>query len=147
MRLRGFAVVALLTLTVATIGAAPAQANPTLAFRSAYANSPGSDYGSNSSLNAEYIVVKNSGTTARTLTGYTIRDKAGHVYKFPTFSLKAGASVYLHTGSGTNTTTHLYWRSHWYIWNNNGDTAFLRNSSGTLKDTCTWDQVGSYTIC
>jgi hypothetical protein len=148
MRLRHLALVAILTLTTAISGAAPAQAtNPTLHFRSAYVNSPGYDRGSSTSLLAEYIVVQNSGTTARTLTSYTIRDKAGHIYNFPTFTLKAGASVYLHTGSGINTPTHLYWGSSWYIWNNKGDTAYLRNTAGTLMDSCTWDAVSSYAIC
>jgi Lamin Tail Domain len=147
MRIRHLALVAILTLTAVLTGACPAQANPTLHFSKAYVNSPGSDTGSNTSLNAEYIVVKNSGTTAWTLTGYTIRDKAGHVYKFPTFKLNAGASVYVHTGSGTNTTSHLYWRSSWYIWNNTGDTAYLRNTVGTLKDSCTWGSVSSYVTC
>ena len=42
-------------------------------------NSPGTDTGSNKSLNAEYIVVKNYTKSARSLTGWTIRDPKGHV--------------------------------------------------------------------
>ncbi|MFE9691992.1 hypothetical protein [Micromonospora sp. NPDC005806] len=34
-----------------------------------------------------------------------------------------------------------------YIWNNTGDTAYLRNSAGTSIDTCSWGSSGSYTYC
>jgi len=129
--------------------AGPASAtNPTLHFSKAYVNSPGSDNRSNTSLNAEYVVVSNSSSTASyKLTGYTIRDRSSHIYKFPTFTLKPRASVVLHTGHGTNTSTNLYWNSGNYIWNNTGDTAYLRNTAGTLKDSCSWGTVSSYVYC
>ena len=132
----GAAVLAALSLAVAS----PAEAaNPTLHFSQAYFDSPGSDTGSNTSLNAEWVRVKNSSSTATyTLTSWTIRDASAHVYKFPTFHLKPGASVTLHTGKGTNTGSNLYWGRSGYIWNNTGDTATLKNSSGTTKDTCSW---------
>jgi len=46
-------------------------------------DSPGSDTGSNYSLNGEYVVIKNTTGTARSLTGWTLRDKTGYTYKFP----------------------------------------------------------------
>ena len=148
MQMRRLAVAAVLTLASMTAASIPAQAaTPKLHFTKAYANSPGSDNRSNSSLNAEYLVLKNSGTTTWTLTRYTIRDKARHVYTFPTFKLKAGASVTLHTGRGTNTSSHLYWESRAYIWNNDGDTATLKNTVGTTKDTCSWRPLNSYVLC
>lgn len=64
----------------------------------AYYNSPGSDTGNDSSLNAEYVTIKNTSSTTRSLTGYTVRDVAGHTYTFGTFSLGAGNSVRIHTG-------------------------------------------------
>lgn len=122
--------------------------NPTLHFSKVYVNSPGTDTGTNSSLNAEYAVISNSSyTTVYTLTGYTISDKSGHVFKFPTFKLNARASVRVHTGTGVNTSTNLYWRSKAYIWTNTGDTAYLKNTAGTLKDSCTWGSVASYVTC
>jgi Lamin Tail Domain len=149
MRLRRLAIVAVLAAAALAAATNPSQATtPKLHFSKAYVNSPGSDTGTNTSLNAEYIKVTNSSTTSTyTLTGYTIRDKSAHVYKFPTFKLKPGASVNLHTGSGTNTTTNLYWKSKAYIWNNSGDSAYLRNSAGTAKDSCTWKTVASYVAC
>lgn len=105
-------------------------------------DSPGSDTGSNSSLNAEYVTIKNTSTVKRSLTGYTIKDAANHTYKFGTFSLGAGKSVRIHTGTGTNTSTDRYWGSGAYIWNNTGDKAYLRNASSTLRDTCSWGSGG-----
>jgi hypothetical protein len=149
MRLRLLAAAMAVSVAAVMLGAAPAQAaNPTLHFSKAYVNSPGSDTGSNTSLNAEYVVLNNSSyTTSYTLTGYTISDRAGHVYKFRTFVLKPRASVTVHTGSGTNTSTNLYWGSRAYIWNNTGDTAYLKNSAGTLRDSCSWGTVSSYVYC
>jgi hypothetical protein len=33
------------------------------------------------------------------------------------------------------------------VWNNTGDTAYVRNPSGTLIDSCSWGGSGSYTYC
>ncbi len=56
-------------------------------FRLIQYNSPGTDTGSNSSLNAEFVTLKNTGTTSRDLTGWTVEDLAGHVYTFGRFTL------------------------------------------------------------
>jgi hypothetical protein len=123
----------------ATLVASPAEANPTLHFSTAVPNSQGSDTGSNTSLNGEWVRIKNSSsTTTYNLTGWTIRDRTGYVYKFPTYALHPGESVTLHTGKGTSTHANRYWGRTWYVWNNGGDTAYLRNSAGTQKDYCSW---------
>ncbi len=102
-------------------------------------NSPGSDHGSNSSLNAEWVELRNSSGHPITLTHWTLRDKAGHVYKFKnTFKLKAHKTVKIHTGSGSDTSANRYWGSGWYIWNNDGDTATLKSASGSLKSRCAY---------
>ena len=110
-------------------------------------DSPGSDRGSNSSLNAEWIRIKNTGSSAKALTGWTIRDVASHVYRLGTLRLAAGASMTVHTGSGSNSASHRYWESGWYIWNNDGDTARLKNRSGTTVDSCSYSGSGSTTAC
>jgi hypothetical protein len=112
-----------------------------------YFDSPGTDTGSNSSLNAESIRLKNTGSTGRYLTGWTIRDASGHVYRFGTYRLRAGYTVTVHTGSGTNTRLNRYWRSDWYIWNNDGDTAKLKNRAGTLIDRCSYSGAGDWVNC
>ena len=105
-------------------------------------NPPGADLATNASRNGEYVAIKNLGTAARSLTGWTVRDAAGHVYKFGTFTLGVGKSVVLRTGKGTNTSTTRYWGSDHYIWNNAGDKAYLRTAAGTGMDYCAWASSG-----
>jgi hypothetical protein len=112
-----------------------------------YFDSPGSDTGSNTSLNAEYVTIKNTSSTARSLTGWTLRDRTGYTYKFPTFTLKAGEKVTVHTGKGTATQYHRYSGFTNYVWNNTGDTAYLRTSGGTLVHSCSWTSSGSSKYC
>jgi hypothetical protein len=100
-------------------------------------DSPGTHTGSNAKLNAEYVTIKNTSTSTLSLTGYTVHDAAGHSYTFGTFHLRAGKTVYLHTGTGTDTWKHRYMNRGWYVWNNNGDIAHLHNALGTLRDACT----------
>ncbi len=103
------AVTGCVLLTILAV-AAPAQAAPAIQIRKVYYDSPGPDYGTNKSLNAEYIVIKNTSSKAKSLKGWTIRDPAHHVYTFGSYTLGAGKSVTLHTGKGTNTNTHRYHR-------------------------------------
>lgn len=56
-------------------------------------DSPGSDTGSNTSLNAEYAKVVNNTSSPVSLTGWTLRDAGRHVYTFPKFSLASGSYV------------------------------------------------------
>jgi hypothetical protein len=130
-----------LILPFAATGAQAATAGQ-IQFRLIYYNSPGSDTGSNSSLNAEYVTLKNTGTTSRNLTGWTVEDLAGHVYTFGNFTLRPGWKVAIHTGSGTNTSTNRYWNHGWYVWNNTGDKAKLHNAAGTWQDSCSWGSNG-----
>ena len=145
MRIRTLLVACL--VVGASLIALPADAAGSVQFRKIRYDSPGTDRGSKTSLNAEYVVIKNTGTTTRTLTGWTVRDKAHHVYTFPSFKLKPGKSVKLHSGKGSNTSSNLYWDRGWYVWNNDGDKAILRTSSRTLKDTCTWGDGIGYKNC
>jgi hypothetical protein len=127
--------------------AAPAQAAGGIMIYRAYYNSPGSDRGTNASLNAEYILLKNTAATPKWLNGWTLRDKANHVYKFPATRINPGKYLYVRTGRGTNNASTRYWGQKWYIWNNTGDTAYLRNTAGALIDSCSWGNRGSWRNC
>jgi Lamin Tail Domain len=131
---------AVVSLMGSLVAVAPASAaTPTLRFHGAQYDSPGRDTGSNASLNAEWISLVNTGSRAVNLKGYKIRDKANHVYTFGSFVIPAkGGRVWLHTGKGTNNSRNRYWGRGGYIWNNTGDTAYLRNPSGRTVDTCQW---------
>ncbi|MHC1600317.1 MAG: lamin tail domain-containing protein [Candidatus Methanospirareceae archaeon] len=65
------------------------------------------------------------------MTGGTVKNEANHIYTFPDFTLAGGATVTLYTGSGKDITTELYWNSSGHscnaIWNNDGDTLYLRD--------------------
>ncbi|HLM21865.1 MAG TPA: lamin tail domain-containing protein [Propionibacteriaceae bacterium] len=140
--------VAVCGVAAATFIPASAEAASAIQLGKIYYNSPGSDTGSNTSLNAEYVVIKNTGTTNRSLTGWTLRDAQGHVYKFGTFTLYAGKSVTVHTGKGSNTASHRYMQRGWYVWNNTGDKATVRRADGVWIDSCSWTSSGlGYKYC
>jgi hypothetical protein len=113
-----------------------------------YYNSPGPDYGGNASLNHEWVQLHNASGSWINLANWTLRDKAGHVFVFGSYSIKPYGYVTIHTGKGTGTQTDRYWNHSWYIWNNTGDTAILENQNGTVIDRCSY--VGTsqdYTYC
>jgi hypothetical protein len=56
-------------------------------FRLIQYNTPGPDLPvTNAKLNQEFVTLKNTGTTSRNLTGWTVEDLAGHVYTFGRFT-------------------------------------------------------------
>jgi len=80
----------------------------------------------------EYIVIENRGNTPIDLTGWTVLDEANHRYLFPNFVLSAKARVTLRTGLGKNTKSDIFWGSRKPIWNNDGDTIFIKDAEGNL---------------
>jgi P pilus assembly chaperone PapD len=132
-----------------TMVATPAEAAPTVQFTRIQYDSPGRDTGSNASLNAEYVQLKN--VTRRTVNLYRwyVRDATGYVYRFTgNYYLRPGVTVTIRTGRGTNAPTTRYWGRSWYVWNNTGDRAYLRTPSGAVMDSCTWTSVGrGYKYC
>jgi hypothetical protein len=149
-RLIGFVAALAVAVGGSLAVAAPAQAaTPAIEITKVYYDSPGVDNRSNASLNAEYVKLTNRRARTINLKSWTLRDKANHVYKFSgDFKLAQGKSVIIRTGKGTNTASTRYWGSGNYIWNNTGDTAYLRNASGTLIDKCAWTTKGKgYTTC
>ena len=129
---------ALLWLLLLPFVAGPAQAASAVRIGTVQYDSPGSDTGSNASLNAEWVRITNHSSVTKTLTGWTLRDTSNHVYKFGTFKLGAGKSVRIHTGKGSNTSSDRYWGKGWYVWNNTHDKAILKNSAGTTVSTRSW---------
>jgi hypothetical protein len=104
-----------------------------------YYNSPGPDTGSNKSLNAEWVRLRNTGRTTRQLRGWSISDADGHVYRFGSLALRPGAAVTVHTGRGRDTATNRYWNRRRYTWDNTSDLARLHRADGTLADQCLYD--------
>lgn len=93
-------------------------------------NAEGND---NDNLNDEYVTLKNICSETIDLTDWTIKDEATHIYTFSNFNLDANTQLTLYTGSGQDTSTELYWRmTRSAVWNNDGDTLFLRDNNGNL---------------
>lgn len=134
-----------LTVVVALLAPGPALA--AIKLGKIQYDSPGSDGGSNSSLNAEYVRISNTGNKTRSLSGWTLRDPDNHVYRFGTFKLAAGASVTVHTGKGSNAKAHRYWQRSSYVWNNTGDKAVLKSKAGSAVDTCAWKDGDGVRFC
>lgn len=84
-------------------------------------------------LTNEYVVIRNRGSNAVNMTGWSLLDESNnHRYLFPNFVLSEGAKVTVRTGLGKNTATDLYWGSRRAIWNDKGDTIFIKDADGRL---------------
>lgn len=116
-----------------------------------YYNSPGPDRGGNASLNAEYVELHNTAGSAINLTDWVLHDGGQrHTYTFPSFTLKAHGYVLIHTGRGGTTPSQLYWGQSWYVWNNDGDTATLKDRHNDVIGRCSYSDPSeshSYRNC
>jgi len=93
----------------------------------------------NENLNDEYFILRNDSATAVDMNGWTVRDEASHVYRFPQFVLPSGTTVTIFTGSGINTATALYWNQDQAVWNNDGDTLVLSDAADDLVMDYTYE--------
>ena len=85
-------------------------------------------------LNGEWVEVSNSGDNVD-MSEWTLQDEQEHIYNFPSgFEIESGTSVKIHTGEGEDTSSDLYWNSGRGIWNNDGDTATLKDQDGEIVD-------------
>src|ERR1700755_2293716 len=74
----------------------PAQAAARMQFGEIFYNSPGSDRGGATSLNHEWVQLHNTSGARITMTGWTLRDAANHVFHFPAFTIRPHAYVKIH---------------------------------------------------
>lgn len=91
----------------------------------------------NYNLNDEYVIFGNRCSYSVDLSGWTVKDEtASHLYTFPTFTFQLGAYITLYTGIGAGTSSSLYFGrssgNYAAIWNNEGDTLYLRDDEGSL---------------
>lgn len=102
-------------------------------------DSPGRDDRSNRSLNKEWVDVTNNGRKSVNLDDWTLSDESGHSYTFHHYRLDGRATVRIHTGQGRDSHTDLYQDRRAYVWNNDHDTATLRNDRDRFVDDYSWD--------
>lgn len=100
------------------------EAPPQLAIRSI------SDVGTTAS---ERVLIVNLGGSVN-LAGWVLRDQQNNVYSFPTIQLFQGGAVNLHTTSGRDAVTDLYWGKPGAVWQN-GETATLVDPQGRTHTT------------
>ncbi len=77
----------------------------------------------------EWIEIKSA--TQTNLTSWKLSDATDHTYTFPLNFILNG-SVKIHTNTGTDNSTDLYWNQSQAIWNNDHDTATLKDDKGTI---------------
>jgi hypothetical protein len=138
-------------LTGFVVTAQPASAASKFQIAKVHFDSAGSDTPvTNAKLNDEYVVVTNTDTVAHKIGGWRLRDAANHLYVFPSgATLGAKKSVVVRTGKGTDTAANRYMNRGYYVWNNDKDTAYLRDAKNAGGDTCSWktSDPGSTKIC
>jgi hypothetical protein len=67
------------------------------------------------------------------MTNWTLSDNASKTFHFPDyFVIEGNVTVYTQGNESGNDQTHLYWGRGDHVWNNDHDTATLRNSSGDI---------------
>jgi hypothetical protein len=89
-------------------------------------------------LNDEYVVFKNNCAFSCDLADWTVKDRivTRLPYSFGSINLGGNSEITLHSGDGVDSSLDVYWDSTTLpnpaIWNNDGDTLYLRDSSGYL---------------
>lgn len=142
MRLPLAVAAALSAVVLAPALPAQAAAVPAIQITKVYYDSPGSDLRSNASLNGEYVTILNTTRRPIDLEGWTIRDKTGYQYEFgPDVVLGAKKKITLRSGTGSDGTSTVYWGRRAYVWNNDKDTAYIRNASAKLIDSCSYNST------
>lgn len=86
----------------------------------------------NKNLNDEYVVFRNDCDFTVDFSSWTVKDKTFNMYTFAEFELESDSKVTLRSGSGNDTKSEIFWSSKYAIWNNNGDTLYLRDKEGNL---------------
>ena len=87
------------------------------------------------SYDGEYVEVRNEDAQAIQLQGWTLRDEAGNMFRFPDFGIQPQQVCRIYTNE-----SHPEWCGFNYgadldIWDDDGDCAYLHDSTGALVDT------------
>jgi hypothetical protein len=96
------------------------------------------DYAPTGETLEEYVRIQNLDPTPITLTNWTLSDATGNTFRFPAFTLGGHAEVRVWTNSGTHDVGNLYWGRGQAVWNNDGDTAYLKRPDGNVADIYTY---------
>ena len=79
----------------------------------------------------EFVVLTNLGDKVN-MDSWQMKDEATHIYTFDNIELDKGESITVVSGEGADSEDKLYWKLKTTVWNNDGDTVFLRDAEGNL---------------
>jgi hypothetical protein len=80
----------------------------------------------------ERIIIQNAGKEESILTGWYLSDNKGLVYTFPQLTLHPGVKVQVHTASGKDSPTDLYWGLPAAVWAS-GELAGLYDTKNIVR--------------
>jgi len=88
---------------------------------------------------AEFVRIVNISRQMVDLSGYSIADRVGQRYRFPSAWLRPGHVLTLVTGEGQDRRDEagpitLHWNRRSGVWNDRGDTAYLTDPAGEVVD-------------
>jgi len=86
----------------------------------------------NENLNDEYLTLQNKCDNSVGMNDWEVKDEGTNIYTFKGFVFGRNSKVTLYTGSGSDTVDELHWSKNRAVWNNDGDTLFLRDDKGNL---------------
>ncbi len=82
----------------------------------------------------EYVEIRNEESFPIQLNNWTLRDVADHIFTFPSFEIQPDQVCRVYTNEYHPEWCGFNYGSGTAIWNNSGDTAYLRDSNGILID-------------
>lgn len=83
-------------------------------------------------LNGEWVVLFNRGERSVSIGGLILSDESNNVFTLPERNLAPGTRLWIFTGSGEPSETTVYLGRSVPLWNNDGDTVFLRDADGRI---------------
>jgi hypothetical protein len=97
-------------------------------------------------VDGEFVRIKNFGGSAVDMIDWSLCDDKNSCYKFVTFTLQSQNVVEVWVKDGTDTVNTLYWGNNRATWNNEGDTALLKDKNGDLIHRCTYGDTGEASV-
>ena len=83
-------------------------------------------------LNLEAVTLKNTGKSAVSLSGWTLKSDGGKEFDFPAFTVYSGGAFQVFSRSGVNTSLELYWGSTAPLWSS-GARVMLLDPGGAIR--------------
>ena len=80
----------------------------------------------------EYVEIRNDDNIPIQLNNWTLSDAASHIFTFPSFIMDPGKVCRIYTNEYHPDWCGFSYGSGSAIWNNTGDTAYLKDANGTL---------------